>query len=273
MFTYIVQRYDSLRSIAQQFGTTYQDIMAANQLNTFTLRIGQALLIPNAQTNNYQPQPELVWAVATDDANEYPVAVESEMPIDLPANRGVEISERAAGTTTYTVKAGDNLSKIAALYKTTPDQIKKLNKLTTNVIQVGQVLKVPSVATSNPPPPPPKPAATKTYTVKAGDTLTTIAWIFEVSVEDIKKANNLKTNSLLIGQVLSIPTKSGANYYTATTTCYHQSNTCLLYRKSWRRALGNSIAAQNKYQRFAKMEQICQYQCKNKPRTETNCGL
>lgn len=210
MFTYIVQRYDSLRSIAQQFGTTYQDIMAANQLNTFTLRIGQALLIPNAQTNNYQPQPELVWAVATDDANEYPVAVESEMPIDLPANRGVEISERAAGTTTYTVKAGDNLSKIAALYKTTPDQIKKLNKLTTNVIQVGQVLKVPSVATSNPPPPPPKPAATKTYTVKAGDTLTTIAWIFQVSVEDIKKANNLKTNNLQIGQVLSIPTKSGA---------------------------------------------------------------
>ena len=144
MFTYIVQRYDSLRSIAQQFGTTYQDIMAANQLNTFTLRIGQALLIPNAQTNNYQPQPELVWAVATDDANEYPVAVESEMPIDLPANRGVEISERAAGTTNYTVKAGDNLSKIAALYKTTPDQIKKLNKLTTNVPQLIPPLKIPA---------------------------------------------------------------------------------------------------------------------------------
>lgn len=212
MFTYIVQRYDSLRSIAQQFGTTYQDIITVNQLSSFTLHIGQALLIPNAQTNNsYTPQPELVWAVATNDANEYPVAVESGVPTNEAANRGIEISERAAGTTIYTVKAGDNLSKIATLYKTTPDEIKKLNKLTTNVIHVGQVLKVPSGAASNPPTPPPKPAATKTYTVKAGDTLSTIAWIFEVSIEDIKTTNNLKTNSLQIGQVLSIPAKSGAN--------------------------------------------------------------
>ena len=57
MFTYIVQRYDSLRSIAQQFGTTYQDIMAANQLNTFTLRIGQALLIMPKPTTAIRPNP------------------------------------------------------------------------------------------------------------------------------------------------------------------------------------------------------------------------
>lgn len=229
MHTYIVCRYDSLRSIAQQFGTTYQDIMAANQLTNFDLHIGQQLLIPNTQIDTYHSsQPELVWAVATDDTDEYPIAQIPEAN-DLPAHsQRSEVSERGIGTTNYTVKAGDNLSKIAAIYKTTPDEIKKINKLTTNVIWIGQVLKVPSTAASNSSSPtPPKPPVSsntnkKTYTVKSGDTLSNIAWIFGVTIEDIKKENNLKTTALMIGQVLVIPTKAGEN---ANTTLPPPANT------------------------------------------------
>ncbi|MBP3460782.1 MAG: LysM peptidoglycan-binding domain-containing protein [Bacilli bacterium] len=43
-----------------------------------------------------------------------------------------------------------------------------------------------------------------TYTVKSGDTLYSIARIYNTTVDDIKQKNNLKSNTLSIGQTLII---------------------------------------------------------------------
>ena len=50
-------------------------------------------------------------------------------------------------TITYTVKSGDSLYSIARKYNTTVDNIKKLNNLTSNLLSINQVLKIP--ATNN----------------------------------------------------------------------------------------------------------------------------
>ena len=96
----------------------------------------------------------------------------------------------------YIVQKGDSLWNIARKYNTTVEEIKKLNNLTTNLLSVGQILKIPvksEIENYN------------IYTVVKGDTLYKIANQFGVSVNDIINANNLKSNTLQIGQKLSIP--------------------------------------------------------------------
>lgn len=95
---------------------------------------------------------------------------------------------------TYTVQRGDTLYAIASKFNTTVDEIKRLNNLTNNTIQVGQVLKLNNIGNSN------------TYTVQKGDTLYAIANKFKTTVDEIKKNNNLTSNTLYIGQEILIPT-------------------------------------------------------------------
>ena len=92
----------------------------------------------------------------------------------------------------YTVKSGDTLWGIARKYNMSVNDLKSLNNLSSNNLNIGQKLIV-SKASSN------------DYTVVAGDTLWGIARKFNVSVDDLKSLNNLTSNSLSIGMVLKIP--------------------------------------------------------------------
>ncbi len=96
----------------------------------------------------------------------------------------------------YTVKSGDTLYGIARKFTLSVDELKKLNNLTNNNLSIGQKLIVskPSQATET------------TYVVMKGDTLYGIANKFGVTVDELKNLNNLKSNTLSIGQILKIPT-------------------------------------------------------------------
>ncbi len=95
----------------------------------------------------------------------------------------------------YVVKSGDSLYKIANQFNTTVDEIKRLNNLTSNLLSIGQRLRIPS----------PSPNSYQTYTVKKGDTLYSIARNFNTTVTPIQNLNNLATSALSIGQQLLIP--------------------------------------------------------------------
>nr|WP_296484623.1 LysM peptidoglycan-binding domain-containing protein [uncultured Acetatifactor sp.] len=97
----------------------------------------------------------------------------------------------------YTVRAGDSLWLIAQRYHTTVDAIRKLNGLTSDLINVGQVLKIPS-SQSGP---------YFEYTVRPGDTLWLLSRRYDTTVEAIKSLNGLTSDMLNIGQVLRIPTR------------------------------------------------------------------
>lgn len=102
----------------------------------------------------------------------------------------------------YTVKKGDSLYSIARLYDVSVADLKIANKLTSNVLSIGQVLKIPDIVEKS---------DTSVYYVKKGDSLYGIAKSYGVSVEDIKKLNNLSNNNLSIGQELLIPGLSSEN--------------------------------------------------------------
>lgn len=121
-----------------------------------------------------------------------------------------------ASTTTYKVVKGDTLSGIAVKYKTTVAAIKSLNGLKSDVIQIGQVLKVAGKAPA--PTPAPKPAATTTYKVVSGNTLSGIAVKFGTNVTAIKQLNGLSSDLIRVGQVLKVPaTKAAAAPSTPAT--------------------------------------------------------
>ncbi len=96
---------------------------------------------------------------------------------------------------TYTVKSGDALSLIAKNNGITVTQLKELNNMTSDVIYVGQVLKLPFYS----------------YTVVSGDTLYLLATRFSTTTTAIKQANNMATDILFIGQKLKIPVAQTVN--------------------------------------------------------------
>lgn len=136
----------------------------------------------NNFVNNYEDYGEaVVRAIAIYTKNDY-----------VPTSKGDY----------YTVKKGDSLYSIARLYDVSVADLKIANKLTSNVLSIGQVLKIPDIVEKS---------DTSVYYVKKGDSLYGIAKSYGVSVEDIKKLNNLSNNNLSIGQELLIPGLSSEN--------------------------------------------------------------
>lgn len=97
----------------------------------------------------------------------------------------------------YVVTKGDNLYAIAREYNTTVQELMQINNLTSNLLSIGQVLKVPTTTTNTTP-------SSNTYTVKSGDTLYSIARQFGTTVTNIQNKNNLTGTTLSIGQILKI---------------------------------------------------------------------
>ena len=95
----------------------------------------------------------------------------------------------------YTVKKGDSLYSIARAYDVSVSDLKSVNNLTSNVLAIGQVLKIPDIVEKE---------DTSVYFVKKGDTLYGIAKNYGVSVDEIKSVNNLTSNVLSVGQELLI---------------------------------------------------------------------
>lgn len=124
----------------------------------------------------------------------------------LAAYIGVPYTQ-IAGENDYIVKAGDTLWSIARNNGLTVAELKALNNLTNNSLSVGQVLKIKEGAST---------PAGETYTVKAGDTLYSIARKYNLSVDQLKAINNLTTSALSIGQILKVSTGNEdveTNYY------------------------------------------------------------
>jgi LysM repeat protein len=105
------------------------------------------------------------------------------------------------GYATYVVRWGDTLQGIANTYGCTLSALMQANGLTNpNFIYVGQVLSVPQAG------PMPGPLGGTTYTVKWGDSLSSITYRHGVTVQAIMGANGLTNpNFIYAGQVLIIP--------------------------------------------------------------------
>lgn len=221
MFMYTVKKGDSLYTIAQKYNTTVGSIINLNNLKSDKLSIGQVLRIPEEYTKEEDMVMPLYTSYTVKKGDSlYSIARLNNITVDtilkdnglvspnlsvgqkLKIRTNVENVEECIGedfnvpdnSITYIVKKGDSLYTIAKKYNTSVSEIVNLNNLANNNLQVGQNLKIPGNDT----------IPSSTYTVKSGDTLYSIAKKFNISVDSIKSKNNLKNNSISVGQVLNI---------------------------------------------------------------------
>jgi membrane-bound lytic murein transglycosylase D len=118
----------------------------------------------------------------------------------------------------HNIKKGETLSVIARKYGVSVNDLTQANKISTKTtLRIGQELMIPisgarptatAVASAAEKPAAAKPAASKppatVYLVKRGDTLTSIAARFNLTVSDLKKWNKLTSSRLDIGQKLTL---------------------------------------------------------------------
>ena len=97
----------------------------------------------------------------------------------------------------YVVKKGDSLWSIAKKYNMTVDELKSINNLKSNLLSIGQRLKIKESDDNQ-----------NIYIVKKGETLYKIANMYGTTVDNLKALNNLKNNNLSIGQKLIVPSKN-----------------------------------------------------------------
>ena len=203
---YTVEDGDSLYSIANKFNVSVNDIIDFNGLPTTILTPGETIRIPKGLV----PNKENIYIVKPGDtlyriANIYDVNINDLIAANNLTSNILTIGQELIiplkpvteeDYAVYEVMPNDTLYSIAKRFNTKVDAIKSYNNLTSNLLNVGQILQIPINNTE---------FVYQTYQVKPGDTLYSIARRFNTTVANIMAINNDLSSILSIGQVIKIP--------------------------------------------------------------------
>ncbi|MGE7624828.1 LysM peptidoglycan-binding domain-containing protein [Viridibacillus sp. NPDC096237] len=195
---YTVQKGNSLSVIAKKYNTTVAKLKSWNNLRSDTIYIGQKLIVSKSGK-----------------------AVNAGLGGNKNSN-----NQGATSNKYYTVQKGNSLSVIAKNYNTTVTKLKSWNNLKADTIYIGQKLivsqktnvpkesnNIVNTSTNN------KVSSTNMYyTVQKGNTLYAISKAYNIPIADIKNWNNLKSDTVFVGQKLILKQKLTKNIENTQST-------------------------------------------------------
>lgn len=211
---YTVKSGDSLYSIAQKNDLNVQELKNYNNLTSDVLQIGQTIRIPIVANEQLPTDNYINYIVESGDSlysigKKYGFTIQELIDYNNLDNTVLSIGQvikipksssnlEQGNYITYTVKPNDSLYSIGKQYGVSAQQLKDYNNLPSNLLDIGQTLKVP-ISTTN------SQNNYIEYKVKSGDNLYTIGRRYGYTAQELMNYNNLKSNLLSIGQTIKIP--------------------------------------------------------------------
>lgn len=155
--------------------------------------------VPVSGSNYYVVKSgDTLWSIA----RKYNLSVNELKALNNLSSNVLSVGQRLIvgkeSSNDYVVSAGDTLWAIARKFNVSVDDIKALNNLSSNNLSIGMILKIPLYSNK-------QNEETIVYVVKSGDSLWSIARMFNSTVDEIKSLNSLKSNVLRIGKRLVVP--------------------------------------------------------------------
>ncbi|KAK9759459.1 hypothetical protein K7432_017553 [Basidiobolus ranarum] len=259
--SYTVKSGDTCSTIATSNGINIDRLQSVNPtMKCDQLAVGQLICIPLLCQNGEKSSPVKVGDTCEKIATSWKVTLDQL----LKSNSGLDcktlvagqlICQPGTGTTTptpttspvvcgkdaiqYSIKAGDTCYAIATKFTISVEKLQVANpSLKCDQLIMGQAVCIPSAVPSSTvsltptaTPPPTCPSGTASYSVKSGDTCSTIATRNTITVEKLQSVNpNMKCEELALNQILCIPPQCQNNdkpYYVVS------GDTCTKYMQSW----------------------------------------
>ena len=182
--TYTVKAGESVWSVANKNGITMNQLIEWNNIKNNFIYPGQQLIVKGGNSVNT-------------NTGSTTSAAKPNTP-----NTSATTSTSSSGNTMYTVKAGESVWSVANKHHITMDQLIEWNNIKNNFIYPGQqvIVKKGSSQTTNQQ----APAGSKTYTVKSGESVWSVADSHGITMAQLIEWNNIKNNFIYPGQTLIV---------------------------------------------------------------------
>jgi LysM repeat protein len=194
-----------LMALLLQAGCRQQSSSPTDETANSTPPPAESLTNTNIEATTPPPVTTSNNATATEITSQTPVPPPAPPPSALPTEYTVVAGDTPVGI----VKKFNNQFKLQALLDANP-------KLKPTAMHAGDKLRLPPASApasgtpASTPPPASSEAASREYKVKSGDTLTSIAGAHGTTVKALRAENNLKTDRIIVGQMLKIPAKAAS---------------------------------------------------------------
>ena len=209
-----VKRGESLSVIASHYNTTIAELKRNNQLSSTSLKVGQKIKIAASTSENTVLKTAKLakptfHKVKSGESLSVIAQYYDRSAKQFEVYNKLSSSRLLVGQTlkipnddyqvpvipsSHTVKSGQSLSVIAQQYDSTIKQLKLFNNLRSSTLFVGQKLKIPDQNVEK-----------TEHKVRSGESLSVIAQRYGTTTSAIISSNNLRSKSLAVGQVLTIP--------------------------------------------------------------------